>query len=302
MLQHIFAISGIVIILTGAAGVIADAAIIYGIFRFRRLRTIPNIFLANWAIANMLSIMILPTNLGVAMFGLFYEYLCLLVHATVTLHLAALLFGILLLFDWCTAVYYQRISEKLRKRYVTLIATLWSIVLLFYSLSAGLCISDVHYYFTVILFVIVYVINILIVIALQCSRIVQKFKANPITYPNLLTARLTVLTIITLSYLFGTIHLTLSYFDVYARHYNFIFTHIALILSAISVLSSSVVILGVVCWLDKDFRLCLFPKQNDLHERFENEVSEVEDNNKNSSPITYENPTHTVYTNHNNVN
>lgn len=301
MVGHIIGVSAILVILTAAAGVLADAAIIYGIFRFRRLRTIPNIFLANWAIADMFSIMVLPTNVLITVTG-GHEYTCLLVHAAVILHFAAVLFGILLLIDWCTAVYYHRTSEKLRKRYAFLIGTVWTTVLLLYSLSAGLCISHVHYYFVVILFIIVYVINVLLIIALQCSRIAQKFRANPITYPSLLTTRLTVLTIITFSYLLITIHISLSYFNVYFMYYSYIFSNIAMALSIISVLGSSAITLGVLCWLDTDFRLCLFPKQNDLHERFENEVSEIEDNNKNSSPTTYENPTHTVYTNHNNVN
>lgn len=282
-------VSTIAVTLIGAAGLLADAAIIYGVYRFRKLRTITYIFLANWALADMLSTVVLPTNLILFEIRTAADVSsCLLIPGTMMLHLAAILFGTLLLIDWFAAVYYNRTSAKLRKHYSLVIGTIWSVVLLFYILSIGLCITGVHYDVPVILLILFYGINLLLLIVFQFSRILRKFRKNSVKYPNILKARLTVVTVITCSYLLVVIHTFLLNFDLY-NNYRYVVLFEAGAISMISILSASVVTLGVLCWLDKDFRSCLFPKYNDLHERFENEASEIEESIEDSSSVTYEN-------------
>ncbi|KAF2893235.1 hypothetical protein ILUMI_12939 [Ignelater luminosus] len=296
-MSHVVSLLFIAVVIFSSFGILADTAIIYGIYRFKRLKTPSNVFLANWAIADLLSIVTVPTiivNYVLIFDPSSYIYTCLTTHATVTCHLAVTVFGLLLSIDWCTAAYWPRISDKVRNRYLFIIVAIWLVLLLFYILSSALCISGIHFYFNVIIFVIFYAINLLFVIVLQCTRIVQKCRTGSITYPESLNGRLAIISIITFSYLLAAVNVALEYANVYHSSYDYIATYACTIISAITVLASSVVTLGVLCWFDKNFRLCVFPIGSNTHARFENEVSETEE-----SPATFNNSNHLSNSNQN---
>ncbi|KAF2886584.1 hypothetical protein ILUMI_19588 [Ignelater luminosus] len=246
--------------IVGLFGILANAVIVYSVFYFKSLQTVSNMFLVNWSVADCLSILSVPFL--TAMYAILYPqehhaYSCLSIHTIIILHVTGLWFNILLSVDCITATYYVRLSEKLRKSYWAVIAFIWIAALPCYCLSASLCVSDVYYYFSVVLFFIFYVVSQLFAIVPEIHRIINKCKTSPPTYSSSIQTRLTVIAAISSSYLIGVMFSVLTYFGVLHSIYNDVLICICIFISVFPVLCRSVMALGLLCFLDKDFRSCL---------------------------------------------
>lgn len=246
----------------GFLGMLANAIIVYSIFHYKTLTTIPNIFLANWSIADFLSIISIP--IFTAIYVMLsphepYAYSCFSVQAIIILHVVVLWFGILLSIDWLAAVYCIRISGKLRRCYCAVVTFIWIAAFLLYLLCASLCLSDVYYYVSVVLFFIFYAISQLFAIMLESHTIMNRSKINSTSYQSSIQTRLLVITVILCSYLTGVIFLVLEYLNIFKSIYDDVFKRFCVFVSVLPIFCRSVIGLGILYYLDGDFRSCLLP-------------------------------------------
>lgn len=274
-MSHISSVLFIVVVILSSLGTLANAAIIYGIFRSEKLKTISNIFLANLAIAALLSIIITPFVQFVLFDIKSPVCICVTMSLTVMLHFAVILFGILLSVDCFINFYCPEASKKFRSFYSVVIKVIWLTALQFYIFNAGLCLyNSCDCYITNAMFLVFFVINLLFVIILQCSRLVQTCRTDSFVYPNVLNVRLVVITIITSSYLIALIYVKLKYSEEYSRHAPSYFGtfHTAFIL-ALTLAVASIVTLGVLCRFDRGFRSGFFSTRSDNSEKLEHGIS-----------------------------
>lgn len=158
-----------------------DVAIVYTIFCFKRLHTVPYILYANRTIADLLCAMVAPSGyevLAVIMRGsLSHEFLCIIEKFGATFHLTVNLFVIFGLFEWFTAAYFGRASENFCDSYVVVTRGIWIFAIVYAGISLGICFQYfsnflVHY----IILLLSYGVAALLVIGLQISRIVKKIR------------------------------------------------------------------------------------------------------------------------------
>ncbi|KAF5291666.1 hypothetical protein FQA39_LY14303 [Lamprigera yunnana] len=116
-------------------GMFADVAIFYTIFCFKQIRTVPNILVANWAIADLLCLMVAPSGYRIlsviAKSSISHEFMCFLEEFGSTFHITVILFVIITLIDWFIAAHFGGASERFRNHYVTVIATIWLFAIIF---------------------------------------------------------------------------------------------------------------------------------------------------------------------------
>lgn len=251
--------------IVGLFGILANAVIIYSVFHFENLKTVSNTFLINWSIADFLSILSVP--IFTSIYAMVYPndhhaYSCLSINATIIFHVTVLWCAILLSIEWIAASYCVKLSEKLRRWYRYLLALIWITAILCYCLSATLCITDVYYYFSAVLFFISYTVCQLFTLALAFYRIINRFRTNQTAHliVNSVQRRLTVVSIIPCSYLIVVIFAALAYFSVFNSIYNDLIIWSCVFIPVVPVLFRSVIVLGMLCYLDTDFRSCLYPK------------------------------------------
>lgn len=250
-----------------------DIAIFHTIFCYKRLRTVPNIFFANWAIADLLCAMITPSGykiLSVLTRGnITHEFLCFIEEFGATFHIAVNLFVIIVLIDWLIAAFFGRASEKFRDNYVLIVGVIWLFALVYGTASSAICFHFYSYFgHHGWLLVVTYCLIALLVIGLQISRIVQRLRQSGIISP-------------TLNLTFGTIYatgatvsivqmITLSY---YGRAFETFVT--------ICLFCTSLINFGVLMVTNPEFRSCFLMavkcKRDDDDQQFDfhNPISKV---------------------------
>ncbi|KAF2906083.1 hypothetical protein ILUMI_00094 [Ignelater luminosus] len=271
-----------VLVIISLFGILADGTITYGVFRFIKLKTVPNILLANWAIAHMISAIILPLNVLMNVFLTISENHianCLSIHATITSYLVALWFCIVLCIDWCSTAYFFPLSKKIREHYKFAISFIWLNAVPLYVTSAGSCVGYSTDLLPTVLVIISFIINLLFVLILHCSKLVQRFRVNPINYSRSLKVQLMMITTILCSYLVAIISSALALSDVYSITDNYLRAGVCLLLSISAIQGTPVIILGILYFLDRDFRRCLFP--NHAHKSCDDLESENVNHNEN---------------------
>ncbi|KAB0795276.1 hypothetical protein PPYR_12115 [Photinus pyralis] len=262
-------------------GVAADICIFFTIFCYKRVRTIPNIFLANWAIADMLCLMVAPSSYRVLSFithnSLDHNFACVISDIGSTLHFTTNVFVIVTLADWFIGAYFGRASERFHAYYVHVIGTIWTISIVVIGVSTSICF---HYFSLLIHHVLItsitYALVLILVIIFQLSRLIQKLRKSPFTSSPLILNLAT-------AYIFCTIFSILM-----------LFVHLLARIESVEVLffillfCSSVVNLALICTFNNDFRSCLMQavrctgNQDDGTFDFNNPIR----NNQNGSNIS----------------
>ncbi|KAK4876084.1 hypothetical protein RN001_012506 [Aquatica leii] len=231
-------------------GMSADVAIFYTIFCFKRIRTVPNIFLANWAIADLLCLMVAPSGYRIlsvmAKTSLSHEFMCFLEEFGATFHVTVLLFIIVTLIDWFIAAHFGGASEKYRNNYVIIIGAIWVFAIIFASIFSGICF---HYYSVfvhqILALLISYSLVLLLVVVLQLSRVVQKFRQSPINSP---TMNLTLATAFIGCSLLSIINIMSAFFFWYHPAFE--------IITVVVLFCSSIINLILLLTLNREFREC----------------------------------------------
>ncbi|KAF5298886.1 hypothetical protein FQR65_LT09537 [Abscondita terminalis] len=200
-------------------GMFADVAIFYTIFCFKRIRTVPNIFLANWAVADLLCLMLAPSGYRIlsviAKSSISHEFMCFLEEFGASFHITVILFIIVTLIDWFIAAHFGGASERFRNNYVLVISVIWVFAIVF------------------------------AIVVLQTSRLVQKLRRSPINSP---TMNLTLATAFLGCSLLSIINIFSSYF---------FWAHPALeVITIVVLFSNSVINLILLFTLNRDFREC----------------------------------------------
>lgn len=237
----------IVFIIFCLVGVCADAAIIFNILRLQRVRTVPNILLANWAIADLCSLLVAPSGYELIHvlenISMSPEFLCGLQHFGSVLHLTVVVFVMIISADWFIEAYFPIKSETIRNYHRYVIGATWITSLLFCGVNTGICLSGRNTRFAVYLLYSSFWLLLAITIALQSSRAVRKYLLKrPVDCPSLM---LTLATAFAGSWLLSYITAWISY--------NMVIQTIAVGM----VFSNSIVNFTILYLLDKDFQSCL---------------------------------------------
>lgn len=140
--QH-FAFEFIVFFLV-LVGILLDTAISYTIFKFHKLRTTPNIFLASWSLADGCWIFWKTVNYTI---HLYHDYTpsvgrCVLYELESGVHLIMVLSMILLTLDWCLANYLPSRSVKFRVHYNVALGLAWGVPGFLFLVSVILCVKE----------------------------------------------------------------------------------------------------------------------------------------------------------------
>ncbi|KAB0795275.1 hypothetical protein PPYR_12114 [Photinus pyralis] len=250
-----------------------DIAMFHTIFCYKRLRTVPNILFANWAIADLLCAMITPSGykiLSIITSGnITHEFLCFLEEFGATFHIAVNLFVIIVLIDWLIAAFFGRASEKFRDNYVLIAGVIWLIALVYGTASSAICFRFysyfVHHAWSLMS---TYCIIAVLVIGLQVSRLVQRLRQSGIISPTL---NLTFGTIYAIGCILTIVQMmTLRY---YGRAFETFVT--------MCLFGTNLVNFGVLMVTNSEFRTCFLmaircKRDDDDHEfDFHNPISKV---------------------------
>lgn len=250
-------------------GITADIAIIYTIVRFKILHTTPNILLANWALADIFSLLFNPSSYrtitAINQSDTIQDMICILFQADLAFHNNAILFIFSLLVDWCISAYFPRILERTRKYYKIYVGILWTFVSLYCILSARFCLKKINVYVSGILFFFDYLGLFLFVIIIHIVRAIRRWKLKESNYSNLM---LIVGTSYTLCWVLGFLDFVLL--EVGSVHPMVPF------LAECCTFLSAIIILYILYRLDRDFEACFLQLFKRPKDRYENIISDQE--------------------------
>uniref|UniRef100_A0A1Y1KMV9 G-protein coupled receptors family 1 profile domain-containing protein n=1 Tax=Photinus pyralis TaxID=7054 RepID=A0A1Y1KMV9_PHOPY len=189
--------------------ILANVGIIYTTFHFRRMRTVPNIILANWAIADLSCLLTTPSNYrliaildNISLPGVF---VCSLYEVGNSAAMATLFFAIFLSTDWCIAAFFESASKKFRKYTVHYLLVFWVCVLGVLCVGVVYCIHNyLSYLIQAIMILIAYCTLLLFVVTLQICNCVKKCRRRRVSYPKLM---LNISTAFTISWFIGFVNL-----------------------------------------------------------------------------------------------
>lgn len=255
-----------------AIGIIADGFIIYTIFKFKRMHSVPNILLANWAIADICSLIANPSSYRlITTFDnseALHNVVCSLLHIDLAFHNNAVLFIFALLLDWCFAVYFPSRLEKLRNAYKIFIGILWTFILIYSVLSIRFCIKKIQFFVSALLFVFSYFGLCIFLTLLHSIRCIQKCRKKQSNYSNLM---LIIGTVYTLSWLLGFLDLFVI----------MIMVHPALsFISECCTFVSAIVTFVLLFRLNKDFQACFLQILKRPENRYAETLPEPDFSNK----------------------
>jgi len=250
-------------------GICADILIIYTILRFKRMRSVPNIFLANWAIADLCCLVVTPSayrlTSALKHFSLSHEFICFMEESGATLHITVILFVMVVVLDWFIAAYFGGASEKFRSRYKIVIGSIWLFAIIWSSIYSIMCMSISYYLIhQEYLLLLCYAAVLLAVIVFQGSRVIQKIRNVSVDYPTLM------LTLPTAFIINSVLSFLALIFDVPFRHQAFEIIAVCLLFS------SSIVNLILLYFLDKDFHACFLQAMKRSGDRYEETISEFD--------------------------
>ena len=228
-----------------------DVVLFYIIFTHKRLRTVPNIFFANWAIADLLCVMVAPNGYRIMTVigknSISHEFLCFIEEFGATFHVTVNLFIIVVLIDWFIAAYFGRASEKFRDNYLWIIGCIWTTCIVFGSTSSAICF---HYYSDFVHHMVsllgTYILITLLVIILQISRIVQKCRHSYVASP-------------TLNLTFGTVFVICALLTVLQMIGAIITTYnsILKVFIVITMFGTNIINLIIMSMCNQEFKCCL---------------------------------------------
>lgn len=237
-------------------GICADVIIIYSIFHFKQIRTVSNIFIANWAIADLSSLVITPSAYRlisvIEAFSLSIKFECILYEVGTLMHIAVLIFVSLLLVDWCLSVYFYNLYKEYKLYYKRVIGIIWIVIILPNCIAVGMCLGD-SFMLTDTIFVYIFCFVLLALLIIQMINIVLRIKKIVLRSNNMsLTLATTYIVVLTIS--------ICIVFSINYMSYGFLS-----ILVNCAIFSNSIVNLAILFYFDKDFQACvnqIFKKPN----------------------------------------
>lgn len=265
-------------------GICADAAIIYTVFCFKRLHTVPNIFLANWAIADLCSLIVTPSSYRVISViesvSVSQEFICFLFHTDLIFHSTAMIFMVVLSLDWCLSAFFRRVLESFRNYYKISVGSIWVIALLLCSISTRLCIKRMYHFIPGYLLLFSYCTLLLFVVALQLFRCTQRvIKREHTNHPTLM---LTLATIFVLNWLVGLLNFLV--YELGGPDYHWLVT----IFTQCVIFASAIINFILMYRFNNDFHACVRQALKRSDERYVNAICELRASDR-STNITCQN-------------
>ncbi|KAF5298884.1 hypothetical protein FQR65_LT09535 [Abscondita terminalis] len=230
----------------------ANTILIYIIFKFRRLHTVPNFFLANWAIADLATLLTTPSTYrliamldNISLSGMF---MCSLYGIGAAAQVTLIIYVFLLTLDWCLAAYFENASMKFRKYTKFYIFAIWIFMFLFLCLSIVFCINR-HFFHGLHAFMVVFGFMglFLFVTVLQICRAVRKCRRRTLNYPTIM---LTITTSFVLSWFAAFVNVFAMFgFGIFHRSVEYI--------SATLLFCTSIIVFIIFYRGSPDFQACL---------------------------------------------
>lgn len=227
-------------------GIFANLAIICTIFSFKRLRTVPNMLLGNWAIADMYPMVIIFFISVLSIFGDFIyapvTVLNVVVETEAVLCNTVLSFVVVSLIDWYLASYHYKLSERYRKHYKSIIIVLWVLTVLLIGVSVIVNLQGKSFYIPLVSFFFIYILVTVLLIIAHCIRCIQNCEEKISGYS-------------TLTLVFATV-LVLLWFTRWLNSFMEVDSYYFLNLLLIPNFFPSIIIVITMYCKDKEFRVC----------------------------------------------
>uniref|UniRef100_A0A1Y1L9Q8 G-protein coupled receptors family 1 profile domain-containing protein n=1 Tax=Photinus pyralis TaxID=7054 RepID=A0A1Y1L9Q8_PHOPY len=183
----------IVFLICCTVAFVADVAIIFTILRFKQMRTVRNILIANWAVMDLCSLLVTPS--GYRILSIFYEFSifkraeCLLHAFGAAFHYAVVMCVFILLVDWCIAAFFHNASRKIRPYYKFALGFHWGVFIFFTVLYGTPCQNKYNAWMMQFLHAIIafftLAVFLIFMIILRIVLMVQKCRKKPLECPKL---------------------------------------------------------------------------------------------------------------------
>lgn len=270
-------------------GLCTNVVIIYIIVKFKHMRTVPNMMLENWIIADICALLVTPSTYRiifvVANFKLSPSFLCSLLNLLTVFRILEISFGTVIVIDWITNVYFPKISEGIKLYYRRIITCLWIGAILFAGASVDLCINYIFYFnIPEVTELVFYSTLLLLVFIAHCIRGVFKCRKKPLEQS---THMLTLVT-----------SLVVTYFLAFVFTVFFIHSVLAIFVVCLVYLSSIFTFL-ILYFTNKEFQGCLHQIFKRSHDDYSDSILDATDRNvgqnENVTEICFDNPVHEIY-------
>lgn len=273
----------IVFLICCTAAFVADVLIIFTILRFRQMRNVRNLLIANWAVVDLCALVVTPT--GYRIFSIFSNFSissraqCILFELGAACHYMVVLCVLIVLIDWFIAAYFLNTSRKLRSYYKILLGLTWGLFILIVILYTYGCKNEWNHYFihTFVTFLTLCSVTLFTII-LHILIGVQKCRKKPLEHPRL---SLHLGTCFIMCYIMALGNL---FFVDFLRIYHPIFA----IISACFVFCNGVANLIVLYFSDAHFQAHFIQVIKCKFDRYNNQISELDDH---FSEVLFHNPT-----------
>ncbi|KAF2897112.1 hypothetical protein ILUMI_09063 [Ignelater luminosus] len=276
---YIFAV---MLVIVCVIGICTDVMMVYMTFRFKKLRTVPNIIISNWAIADIYPLTLASFDYVIYSFveypSVLFDIMSFLYEVEYVFYNTILLFITSLIIDWCLATYFLNASEKYRKYYKFTVATIWVLSLITTCVTLSLRIHNLFFVLPIITFFFIYIAVLMFIIILQIARRIEKCKRRSSNYPTL---TLTIATVCILCWLERWIGLGLA--EVIDKYFPFI---------RLITYFSFVIVFIIIYRNNTDFQACFRQVWKCSNNRYIDEISDIHSPNKDTDSV---NQTSQVY-------
>lgn len=236
----------IILLIFGLIGISANILLIYIICYYRKLHTSTNIYLVNWAIADIGAILVTISCFG--MFSLLYDVpdiiLCLYFGFACAIFFDVTVYMLVLAVDWCLSAFLPRPLEKFRKHTSTIVAAIWIFSIVYSLASTAMCSLSAYYLLFHYTVPFTFAVLFVFVIALHITRLVKKCKGSVEYHP--------------VSLLFIPSFFVLCWFLSWTNLWVVDIPSALYMISETPIFLHPIVNLLLLIALDQDFRICFF--------------------------------------------
>lgn len=262
---------------------IADVLIIFTILRFKQMRNVRNLFIANWAAIDVCSLVVTPTGYRIlsifSNFSISSRAKCILFELGAASHYMVIICVFIVLLDWFIAAYFLNASRKIRSYHKIFLGLTWGVFILIVILYCYGCKNGWYNYFlhTFATFFTLCGVTLFIII-LHIINGVQKCRKKPLEYPKL---GLHLGTCFIMCYIMAVANIFLVDF---LRMYHPFFA----IISACFVFCNGIANLIVLYFCDTHFQAHFLQVIKCKFDRYNNQISELDDH---FSEVSFHSPT-----------
>jgi len=170
----------VILLIFGLAGIAVNLLLIYIVCYYRKLHTNTNIYLINWAIADIGAVLITISCFRIfsPLFEVPDAVLCFYFGLGCALIFDVMFFMLLLAVDWCLSAYLPRPVENFRKHTRNIVAVTWIFSAVYSVASSVTCSLSVYYLIFHFTLPITFAALLIFVIVLHVTRLVQKCKGQ----------------------------------------------------------------------------------------------------------------------------